>query len=256
MDTISSRSNGDVRLLRQLFREKKLRSERNLFAVEGDHLCGELAVSDHKTELFAYTMRAAEKYPAAVKKMFEVSAKAVVITEEISEYISDTKTPQGLYAAAEMREWELPRDSNRIIVMDGVQDPGNVGTILRTAEAFGFDGAVLLGACADVYSPKTLRASMGSALRIPCVCCAAEELRSVLDESTIYAAMLDSSAEALGETAFAERSAVIIGSEGSGVSPEAAAVCDEKLYIPIGGAESLNAAVAAAVIMWEIVRRR
>lgn len=188
--------------------------------------------------------------------MLELSAKSVVITEDISEYISDTKTPQGLYAAAELREWELPRNANRIIVMDGVQDPGNVGTILRTAEAFGFDGAVLLGACADVYSPKTLRASMGSSLRFPFVCCAAEELRSVLDGFAIYAAMLDSSAAALGETAFADRSAVIIGSEGRGVSTEAAAVCDEKLYIPIGGAESLNAAVAAAVIMWEIVRRR
>ena len=255
MDTISSRANGDVRLLRQLFREKKLRSERNLFAVEGDHLCKELAVSGHKTDLFAYTRRAEEKYPAAVKKMLEVSAKAVVITEDISEYISDTKTPQGLYAAAELRKWELPRNANSIIVMDGVQDPGNVGTIMRTAEAFGFDGAVLLGACADVYSPKTLRASMGSALRFPFACCAAEDLRSVLDGFTVYAAMLDSSAAALGEIAFAERSAVIIGSEGRGVSPEAAAFCDEKLYIPIGGAESLNAAIAAAVIMWEIARR-
>ena len=159
-----------------------------------------------------------------------------------------------MFAEAEIRAFELPRNSSRIIVMDGVQDPGNVGTIIRTAEAFGFDGAVLLGACADVYSPKTLRASMGSALRFPFVCCAAEELRSVLGGFTVYAAMLDSSAAALGEIAFAERSAVIIGSEGRGVSPEAAAVCDEKLYIPISGAESLNAAGAAAVIMWELRR--
>lgn len=186
--------------------------------------------------------------------MLEVSAKSVVITEEISEYISDTKTPQGMFAAAEMCEWSIPEDPGRIVVLDGIQDPGNVGTIFRTAEAFGFDGAVLLGACADVYSPKTLRASMGSALRFPFVCCAAEELRSVLGGFTVYAAMLDSSAAALGEIAFAERSAVIIGSEGRGVSPEASAVCDEKLYIPISGAESLNAAVAAAVIMWELVR--
>ncbi len=241
-------------MLRQLFREKKLRSERNLFAVEGDHLCGELAVSDHDAVLFAYTKRAKEKYPETVEKMLRISARSIVITEEISEYISDTKTPQGLFAAAKTQEWTLPENARRVIVLDGVQDPGNVGTIFRTAEAFGFDGAVLLGACADVYSPKTLRASMGSALRFPFVCCAAEKLRSILGGSTLYAAMLDNSAAALGKTVFAERCAVVIGSEGRGVSPETAAVCDEKIYIPISGAESLNAAIAAAVIMWEIVR--
>ena len=204
--------------------------------------------------LFAYTKRAAEKYPETAEKMLKISQKSAVITDEISEYISDTKSPQGMFAAAEARAWSIPEDHRRIIVLDGVQDPGNVGTVFRTAEAFGFDGAVLLGACADVYSPKTLRASMGSALRFPFVYSSAEKLRKLLGEAAVYAAMLDSSAAKLGSVKFAERCAVIIGSEGSGVSPEAAAVCDEKLYIPISGAESLNAAVAAAVIMWEIMR--
>lgn len=185
--------------------------------------------------------------------MLKISQKSVVITEEISEYISDTKTPQGMFAAAGAREWSIAQNSRRIVVLDGVQDPGNVGTIFRTAEAFGFDGAVLLGACADVYSPKTLRASMGSALRFPFVRCGAKELRGLLGECVIYAAMLDSTASKLGNIDFAERCAVMIGSEGSGISPEAAAVCDEKLYIPINGAESLNAAIAAAVIMWEMM---
>lgn len=256
MEVISSRSNGEVRLFRQLLRDKGARDELGSFAAEGDHLCGELADSDFEAELFACTRRAEEKYPETVGKARRKSLRSIVITEEISEYISDTKSPQGLFIKAKKRNSEIPCDTGRILVLDGVQDPGNVGTILRTAEALGIGGVALLKGCADIYSPKTLRSSMGSVFRLPCAN-ADESFVMELSERgfAVYGAMLDESAKRLGEFAFSDRSAVVVGSEGAGISPRIAALCGEKIYIPIRSAESLNAAVAASIIMWEMRKK-
>ncbi|MCH5203438.1 MAG: RNA methyltransferase [Oscillospiraceae bacterium] len=261
METVSSRKNANVRFLRLFLREKNVRDEHGVFAVEGDHLCGELVRAGFKVTFAAFTEKAAEKYPETAALLKEKAEETIVITEELSEYISDTKSPQGLFAAAEIRGWAksgqarvFSERARRVIVLDGVQDPGNVGTIIRTAEALGADGAVLLGGCADIWSPKTLRASMGSVFRLPVINAAAEELPKILDGFTVYGAMLDSTAKRLGEVKFPEKTAIVIGSEGSGVSDKVARLCGEKLYIPIKKAESLNAAAAAAVILWELSR--
>ncbi len=252
METVSSRKNANVRMIRSLIREKNMRDERGVFVVEGDHLCGELFCSGLKATFAAYTQKAAAKYPRTFGLLIEAADSSICITDELAEYISDTKSPQGLFAVVEKRAEDLAEDARRIVVLDGVQDPGNVGTVIRTAEAFGIDGAVLLSGCADVWSPKSLRASMGSMFRLPFVNCAAAELRGVLNGFTVYSAMLDDTAKRLGEVKFPEKTAIVIGSEGGGISPEVAAVCDEKIYIPIKGAESLNAAIAASVLLWEL----
>lgn len=252
MEEISSRKNQNVRFMRELFSSTERRRESGFFAVEGDHLCGETAGLDYKIELFLFTEKARGKYPQTVEKACRKAEKSLVITEEISEYISDTKAPQGLFAAVEGRASEISENARKIVVLDGVQDPGNVGTIIRTAEALGIEGVLFTGKCADVFSPKTLRASMGSALRMPFGYADEQNLRDKLAVFSIFAAMLDENAKKLGEIAFPEKTAVVIGSEGSGVSPKIAALCDEKVYIPIKKAESLNAAAAAAIILWEL----
>lgn len=254
MEKISSRKNDNVRLLRSLFREKQTRDEKGLFAVEGDHLCGELSRADYRITLAAYTEKAAEKYPETVKLLAEKANAVLIITEELSEYISDTKSPQGLFAAAETKPFAISENARKIIVLDGVQDPGNVGTIIRTAEALGADGVVLLENCADILSPKTLRASMGSVFRFPVVNAAADALAEMLDGFEVYGAMLDKTANRLGKVTFPEKTVVVIGSEGAGISPKVAAMCGEKIYIPIQKAESLNAACAAALLMWELLK--
>ena len=256
MEIVSSRKNANVRLLRELLREKSARDEHGVFAVEGDHLCRELSRAGFKVMLAVYTEKAAAKYPETVKLLAEKAENTVVITEELSEYISDTKSPQGLFAAAEIRESVLGENARKIVVLDGVQDPGNVGTMIRAAEALGADGAVLVNGCADVWSPKTLRASMGSAFRLPVINAAVDDLPKLLSGFTLYGAMLDDKAKRLGEVKFHEKTAVVIGSEGAGISPEVAELCDEKIYIPIKGAESLNAATAAAIILWELGKKQ
>lgn len=256
MEEISSRKNQYARLLRELSGSAEKRRESGLFAVEGDHLCKEAAALGLEAEVFLYTQKAAEKYPKTVETALKTAKKSFVITEEISEYISDTKAPQGLFAAVGKRVCAISENARKIVVLDGVQDPGNVGTVIRTAEALGFDGVVFTGKCADAFSPKTLRASMGSALRMPLGYADAGNLREKFAGFTFCAAMLDESAKRLGETVFPEKTAVVIGSEGSGVSKEIAGCCDEKVYIPINGAESLNAAAAAAIILWEVSRKK
>ena len=217
---ITSRKNDAVRRFRDILREKKLRDSEGVFAVEGDHLCGELAKSGFRIISALATENAISKYP---------------------------QTAQALRSAG----------ARRLVLLDGVQDPGNVGTILRTAEALGFDGAALSPDCADIWSPKTLRASMGSALRLPCIIGELPGIITGLKERgfRVYGSMLDSSAAKLGTLDFPEHAAVVIGSEGAGISRETAEVCDQAVYIPISGAESLNAGAAAAILLWEISRR-
>lgn len=255
---ISSRKNNAVRLFRELSGDKKQRDISGQFAAEGDHLCGELIRANYEISLALYTKRAADKYTDTVAALCGRAAENAVITEEIAEYISDTRQPQGIFAVAAKRGCgDLINDNiRRLVVLDGVQDPGNVGTIIRTAEALGIDGVILSQQCADIWSPKTLRSSMGSAFRVPCIIGGIEDNIKALTARgfKVYGAMLDERAARLGGIEFPEKSAVVIGSEGSGISESVMRLCTDYLYIPIIGAESLNAAAAAAIILWELSR--
>lgn len=254
---ITSRKNDAVKRFRDVLREKRLRDSEGIFAAEGDHLCGELSKCGYRIISAFATESALAKYPQTAAALRNAEEFAV-ISPEVAEYISDTKAPQGLFAIAEKPEPAgISDDAGRLVILDGVQDPGNVGTILRTAEALGFDGAVLSPDCADIWSPKTLRASMGSVLRLPCIIGGLPGIITGLKEAgfRVYGSMLDSSAEKLGTFGFPERAAVVIGSEGAGISRETAQACDQSVYIPISGAESLNAGAAAAILLWEISKR-
>jgi len=250
---LTSRKNETVRRFRDLARDKKLREELSVFVIEGDHLCGEAVTAGLEISLALLTEKARKKYPDASERLIAAADSYAVISEDIAEYISDTKSPQGLFA-----EVRIPQDrtmpNGRLVILDGVQDPGNVGTVIRTAEALGIGGAVMSCGCADIYSPKTLRASMGSVFRLPCITCDLPQMIcSLIDDGyRVYGAMLDESAHKLGEISFPEKAAVVIGSEGRGISEEVRKACSDGLYIPITGAESLNAAVAAAVILWDL----
>ena len=168
----------------------------------------------------------------------------------------EAKTPQGIAATVAIRPEPQTLTGSRIVALDGVQDPGNVGTILRTADAAGFDGALLSDACADLYGAKTLRATMGSVFRVP--------TRRTGDLADELAAMRGAGyavvATELGGADFYancphERCVLVIGSEGRGVSEAVRAVATHHLALPMrGGAESLNAAVAAGIMIYEMAR--
>lgn len=177
------------------------------------------------------------------------------VSESVMAAVSPMETPQGVVFTCAMAPLPLPPrlEPGRYLVLDGIQDPGNAGTILRTADAFDCRAVFLLPGCADLYSPKTLRSAMGAHFRSVQWSCTLEEAAALFRAADIplYAAALGP------DTADVRRAdltsaALVIGSEGRGVSPQALAACQGTLQIPMSGrCESLNAAVAAAVLLWE-----
>lgn len=253
---ITSRKNEIVVKSKGLLSEKKLRDREGLFAAEGFKLAQEAIAAGISAEYALVSETAEKKFPECAM-LLKKSCRIFTVSDEVYLYLSEQKSPQGIFLAGKIldKSQNLDRilENGKILMLDCVQDSGNLGTMLRTAEALGIEGAILGSGCADAWSPKTLRASMGSVFRLPLCCC---DLHSAVDCArekgfAVYAAMLDSTAEALGSFVFPKRSAVIIGNEGHGVDAEIAEKC-RKVYIPIAGAESLNAAAAAAVICWEM----
>lgn len=186
------------------------------------------------------------------------SVRAVRVPADVMASVSPMKTPQGVLFTCRMPGLTLPEKltGRRYAVLEGVQDPGNVGTVLRTLDAFDGDGLILLPGCADVYSPKTLRASMGAVFRRPVWACTALELRAALDRSglPLYGAALRQDTQDARRVDFS-RCAVAIGSEGRGLTQELLDLCDGTVRIPMSPrCESLNAAVAASVLLWEAYR--
>ena len=177
--------------------------------------------------------------------------RAIQVPQDVMETISPMNTPQGALFLARLPETTLPER------LDGVQDPGNVGTIWRTADALGADGLLLVNGCADPYGPKTVRASMGACFRLPVWEAGPEELCALLERSglPLYATALQADTVSL-EQAGLGRCAVIIGSEGRGVSQSLLDRSGQTIRIPMRSrCESLNAAAAASVVLWEMIRQ-
>ncbi|MFI3207380.1 MAG: RNA methyltransferase, partial [Clostridia bacterium] len=174
----------------------------------------------------------------------------------VASLLSDTKNPQGVFALCSFSE-KNASINGKVLVMENLQDPGNIGTIFRTAEALGIETLVLLGDCCDVYSPKVIRSTMGAIFRVNFL--KAEDFNTFFSllknaDYQCFAAVPSDKAENVTKLNFSEKTAVFIGNEGNGLSE----ICKSTLKnitIPMNGnAESLNASIAASIIMWEMVR--
>ena len=253
---ISSRKNPAVAHFRELNRERKTREAERLFNIEGVRLCEEAVRAGLEITAAFVTETAAKKYPEVFAKLCSVCSPDI-ITDDIGAYISDTKSPQGMFATAKMLDNSgkmCTIECGRLILLDGLQDAGNIGTIIRTCDALGMGGAVLSPDCADIYSPKVVRGAMGSLFRLPFAVtplpCFIAGLQA--EGYTVYSAVLDKSAQSIDEVRFPEKCAVVIGNEGNGVSGEVIKASGRSIYIPIENAESLNAAIAAAIFCNEM----
>ena len=236
---------------------RKLASSRSYRKKSGEYLCD-------GTKLLAEALKwGAEVKTAVFSEGIDIpplpdGVRAVRVSEELMRSVSPMETPQGALFTVALPEVQLPEtlSGKHYLVLDGVQDPGNVGTILRTADAFDCDGVFLVNACADLYNPKTARATMGAIFRREAYTVTAEELFALLRKSGVplYGTALRDDTVPLAEANLA-RAAVAIGSEGRGLSQQVLDECAKTLKIPMNPrCESLNAAIAATVVLWEMYR--
>ena len=245
---ITSLKNPKVTIWKSL-KDRKGRKETGCFLVEGRKMVEEALASAFPVEAVLVDADRMGEFP------LPAYIPAFAMPSHVLASVCDTKTPQGI--AAVVRMADVPLTGSRLVAMDGVQDPGNVGTIIRTADAAGFDGVLLSAQCADVFSPKVLRATMGSIFRMGIR--VTDDLPGTLKQMVQEGASVLSS-QLDGEPFYQrsplnERFVLVIGSEGNGVTEEVKAVATHKVKLPMrGGAESLNAAVAAGIMMYELTR--
>ena len=245
---ITSRKNPTILRLRALAADGAFRRAEGEYLCDGHKLLSEAL--DKGAEICCVLWK--EK-PAEIR--LPDSVRQYTAPAELFDYASPMKNSPGPLFTLAIPEEPEP-SFTRAILLENVQDPGNVGTVIRTAAAMGVDTVILCGACADVYSPKTARASMGAIFRERIVHCSADEVRSLVDRNglKVYGAALSERAADI-RTLRLQNAVVAVGSEGRGLSAELLCQCDGELIIPMSpGSESLNAAVAAAVILWEMAR--
>lgn len=256
---ITSRQNATLRHLARLAREKKYRLKTGEMVCEGEKMLGEAL--DSGVSVHAVLVRADVCADPALLARAAAQGAAVFTAEPgLFALATDVETPQGvLFCCDRPVRGQINLSSvRRAVLLDGLQDPGNLGTILRTADAFALDLVILCEGCTDPTAPKVVRATMGAAFRQPVVQLPlAEAVRALQTQGIpVYAAALEPDSVPLTADGLPERSAVIIGNEGNGVTQAALDLCDRKLVIPMAGrAESLNAGVAAAILIWEMTRR-
>ena len=262
MITITSTANGRVKHLVSLQKKKKEREEENVFLAEGIRMFREVPGERLKEVWMSESFY--RKARALAERVLEgSSAGRVLLSDHVYEHVSDTKTPQGVLCVVERKEHDLAGmlggGAPFLLVLDNLQDPGNVGTMLRTAEGAGVTGVILSRDCADIYNPKTIRSTMGSIYRMPF--CYVKDLPAAVDQMRgagvhTYAAHLDGKRD-YDQEDYRKPCAFLIGNEGSGLREETLKRAETYIRIPMKGqVESLNAAAAASVLMFEAARQR
>jgi TrmH family RNA methyltransferase len=240
------------------------RGESDLVALEGLHLVDEaLRSGTHVQTIFV--AQGHENLIQTLGAIDETSTEILSVPREILDSAVSTESPQPIAALAHPRNWpwsevlvQTAGTPALIVVLSGIQDPGNLGTILRSAEAFGATGILCLTGTVSRWNSKAMRASAGSVFRLPVLASSEAKALQHLREAGVHTvAAMAREADPLNEVDLTQPIAILIGSEGSGLSPEIAAQCDARITIPCPGpVESLNAAIAASVLLYEASRQR
>lgn len=256
---ITSSSNQQMKHIATLIKKAKARKEQGIFVVEGKKMCKEAPegwlVKAYVSESFLLEPDARELLAG---KEYEV------VSDSVFKSISDTQTPQGILCLVRMPQYELSDmlrgEDTHLLILESIQDPGNLGTMLRTGEGAGITGVILNQTTVDLFNPKTIRSTMGSIYRVPYY--VTSDLKDTVEQLRkthgigVYAAHLRGTMQ-YDEPSYCKGTAFLIGNEGNGLSDEIAELADTYIRIPMQGeVESLNAAVSAALLMYETNRQR
>lgn len=253
---ITSTSNEQIKNIIQLKEKAKARKMSRMFTVEGIKMYSEIPEEDLVSTFVS------ETFERENSRLF-VGKKYQVVADSIFKKISDTVTPQGIMAVVRQKEYDVDYimdnrsgEKSCIMVLDRIQDPGNLGTIIRTGEGAGISGVIMSSDCVDIYNPKVIRSTMGSIFRVPFA--VTDNLPQAVDRLkdngiTVYAAHLNGQLYNMGN--LTKDCAFLIGNEARGLSDEVSDKADKLIKIPMAGkVESLNASIAAAILMYEAAK--
>jgi TrmH family RNA methyltransferase len=246
---ITSIQNEKVKLVKALQAAAKTRRKEGRIVLEGVRLIADAIRAGCDPDILLWsTERGAEIVPAAWR------SAALEVTPEVMRHMTETETPQGILGIFPLPHSALPRDPLRLLILDSVRDPGNLGTILRTGAAAGVQCILLSPTCADAYNPKVLRSGMGAHFRVPLQQLSWAEIYTVCAGMTVYLASGGGTLD-YDRVLWADRWALIIGSEAHGAGVEAQQLATHTIRIPMAAeTESLNAAVAAGILLFAALR--
>lgn len=257
---ITSSQNPKIQRVRALLARHKDRVEAQSFVVEGVRLVEEaLQAGFHPRQIF-FTSQCSERGRTLLSTPAVKSSEIEEITPALMESISGTEAPQGLLAVLPLKSLAMPDALDFVVIADGLRDPGNLGTLLRTAAAAGVQAVLLPPNTTDAFAPKVVRAGMGAHFRLPVVAMDWDHIQQVVKNrpQPLKVCLAESgSGKLYWQADLRPPLAVLVGGEAEGASPAGLALADEKLTIPMpGGSESLNAAVASGILIFEVIRQR
>lgn len=255
---ITSTNNAQIRLVAALQAKAKARREYNVFVAEGERMV--LEAPENRVRAVYVSETYAKTHQDV---LYKLNVPWDTVSDKLFAQMSETKTPQGILAIVECLAYRL-EDLLKIrhpllLVLENIQDPGNLGTMIRTAEGAGAAGVIMSPDTVDIYNPKVIRSTMGSLYRVPFLYADYfEELLKQLKkaEVTLYAAHLDGSRE-YTDVHYSDRTALLIGNEGNGLTKKTVELSDQCVKIPMSGkVESLNASIAASILLFEVKRQK
>ncbi len=252
---ITSSQNLKLKLVRSLMRHPKERREANAFVVEGVRLVEEAVNAGWIFQFALYSDGLSERGKNLLDRLIANRIEVDDVAGDLLQKLSDTETPQGILAVLECTQVPITNNLNFVLIPDQIRDPGNLGTLLRSAAATGVGAIFLPPETTDAFAPKVLRAGMGAHFRMPIHSMSWEEIKSQTKDMDIYIADMDGTS--CWETDLRKPLALVIGGEAEGASDEAHRLATQKISIPMAeNVESLNAGVAGSVLMFEVIRQR
>ncbi len=255
---ITSKDNQLIKFVSGLQASSKHRKEAKLFVLEGLRICTDAYENNIEFDKLIVTDAAMQKHGEIIEKFADISQSCYLLRDDLFKKISDTNTPQGIIVLAKIPEiaTEISR-FGRYIALENISDPSNLGAIARTAEALGVNGIIMTVDGCDPYSPKSLRSSMGTLLRLP-IFITDNIIEFVkINKLNSYACVVDKSAESITDFTFKDGDVLLIGNEANGLTENTKNGANYSITIKMNGkAESLNAAAAAAIAMWEMIKEK
>lgn len=260
MQRISSKDNEFIKHIKKL-KDKKYRDQSNEYVIEGIKLVEEAINENAKIKQIVICEECTKTQEISKKLMYEIASfDCIYVTENVFNNITEVKNPQGILAVIERKntENEINYNEDIIVALDGIQDPGNLGTILRTVDSIGLKQILVSKETADVYNPKVVRSTMGAIFRVKVIEC--EDLEKTLKQIKKHKYEIVVTSLRTNESIYDieyNKKVIVIGNEANGVSKEIQEMADKKVKIPmLGKTESLNASVATGIVLYEYVRQK